>query len=126
MPVPIKILIADDEAEIVESCEMLLREKGYEVVSALDGVQTVEMAREHHPDVVILDINMPKKSGEQVLRELLAIGSKTKVIISTGQAGMDRSMKDRIIKNFPVSAFLEKPTGIEEMDYVIREILKGP
>ena len=120
----VKILIADDEAEIVESCDLLLREKGYEVISALDGIQTVEVARVHNPDVIILDINMPKKSGEQVMAELLRLGLKSKIIVSTGQTGMDKSMKERIIKTYSVSAFLEKPTSIDEMNYVIQEILK--
>jgi len=121
---PISVLIADDESELVEGWGLLLREMGYEDFSDLDGEQAVAIAHERGQDVMILDINMPKKSGEQVLEELSKAGLKTKVIISTGQAGSDQSMKNRVIKKFPVAAFLEKPTTIQEMDYVIKEVLK--
>lgn len=121
----ISILVADDEKDLIESFSMLLQDLGYEVASATDGDTTLRLLREKNPDILILDINMPKVSGEEVLRQLGGMGLKTKVIISTGHTVDDKNLKDRILKAFNVSAFLEKPSSIEEIDYVIKEVVKG-
>jgi CheY-like chemotaxis protein len=121
----ISILVADDEKDLIDSFCMLLQDLGYEVDSATDGDTTLRLLKEKNPDVLILDINMPKVSGEEVLRQLGGMGLKTKVIISTGHTVDDKNLKDRILKAFNVSAFLEKPSSIEEIDYVIKEVVKG-
>ncbi len=118
------ILVADDELELIKNMSLLLQELGYEVYTATDGETTLACLKEKKPEVLILDINMPRLSGEDVLRELGKLGFKTKVIISTGYAMSDETLKERILKNFKVSAFLEKPCSIEEIDYVIKEVLK--
>ncbi len=120
----ISVLVADDEKDLIESFSMLLGDLGYQVYSALEGESALRVLKEKNPDVLILDINMPKVSGEDVLRELSGLGLKTKVIVSTGHTTADQNLKDRLLKAFKVSAFLEKPSSIEEIDYVIKEVLK--
>ena len=117
----VSVLVADDEKDLIESFSLLLQDIGYEVFSATDGEAALSLLKEKKPDVLILDINMPRVSGEDVLRELSKIGSKTRVIISTVA---DQTLKDRVLKAFKVSAFLEKPSTIEEIDFVIKEVLK--
>ena len=61
-----KILIADDEPSIVTALEFLLQRAGYEVRIARDGDQTLELVDAYHPDLVLLDVMMPRKSGYEV------------------------------------------------------------
>ena len=61
-----KILIADDEPDILEVLQYNLVREGYEVTTAKDGDDALSKARSTHPDLIILDIMMPKKSGVEV------------------------------------------------------------
>ena len=65
-----KILIADDEPNIVISLEFLLRREGYEVVVAHDGTQALERIRSERPDMAILDVMMPHRNGFEVCQDL--------------------------------------------------------
>ncbi len=65
-----KILIADDEPNIVISPEFLLKREGYEVVVAHDGVQALERVRAERPDLAILDVMMPNRNGFEVCQDL--------------------------------------------------------
>lgn len=65
-----KILIADDEPNIVISLEFLLRREGYEVVVAHDGAQALERIRAERPDLAILDVMMPRRNGFEVCQDL--------------------------------------------------------
>ncbi|MEE2705683.1 MAG: response regulator [Planctomycetota bacterium] len=65
-----RILLVDDDAEIIESLRFALQAKGYEIVVARDGNQGLAMAEREDPDLVILDMMMPKRSGFLVLEKL--------------------------------------------------------
>ncbi len=65
-----KVLIADDEPDILEIIQYNLRKEGYEVVTAKDGDDALSKAKQHHPDLIILDIMMPKKNGVEVCQIL--------------------------------------------------------
>ena len=65
-----KVLIADDEPNIVTSLEFLMRRKGHEVRVAGDGEQALATVAEWRPDVVLLDVMMPRKNGYEVCQEL--------------------------------------------------------
>jgi two-component system, OmpR family, alkaline phosphatase synthesis response regulator PhoP len=65
-----RILIADDEENIVISLEFLMKREGFEVLIARDGEQALEMIRAELPDLVLLDVMMPKKSGFEVCQEI--------------------------------------------------------
>jgi len=66
------ILIADDRADSVELVGELLTMEGYQVVSAFDGEQALSRIRTHLPDLVLLDLNMPRLNGYEVCSELKA------------------------------------------------------
>ena len=61
-----KILIADDEPDILEIIQFNLQQEGYEVITAKNGDEAIEMARKHKPALIILDIMMPGKNGIDV------------------------------------------------------------
>ena len=65
-----KILIADDEPNIIISLEFLLRREGYEVVVAQDGVEALAQMRAERPDMAILDVMMPHRNGFEVCQDL--------------------------------------------------------
>ncbi len=64
------VLVADDSQEILNQCEALLSGAGYQVLLALDGAEALRLIREEHPDLVVLDLLMPRLTGFDVLREL--------------------------------------------------------
>ena len=65
-----KVLIVDDEPEVHEFIKVALREGGYAFLSAMDGQAGLDTARQEAPDLIILDVQMPKKDGFQVFGEL--------------------------------------------------------
>ena len=67
---PKTIVIADDEPHVLRSLEFILKKQGYEVITAVNGEIALEKVRENNPDLVFLDIQMPKMDGNSVLRHL--------------------------------------------------------
>jgi DNA-binding response OmpR family regulator len=65
-----KILIADDEPSIVAAVEFLLQRSGYEVHVARDGDEALKLVEATHPDLVLLDVMMPQKSGYEVCKRI--------------------------------------------------------
>lgn len=78
------ILIADDDASLRNVLSRSLTRAGYEVLQAEDGERAVQICREHRPDIVLLDIYMPRKDGLQVLGELAGEMTCTGFLILTG------------------------------------------
>ena len=67
---PKTIVIADDEPHVLWSLEFILKKQGYNVVTAVNGEEALEKVRGNEPDLVFLDIQMPKMDGNSVLRHL--------------------------------------------------------
>lgn len=65
-----KILIADDNPDNVDLVSDILSPHGYEIVIARDGVEAIELSKVHHPDLILLDVNMPRADGYEVLRQV--------------------------------------------------------
>ncbi len=64
------VLVVDDDPDLVETVGMLLESKGFAVGKAYDGIEGEEAIKKHRPDVVILDVMMPRKNGYQLCKEL--------------------------------------------------------
>jgi len=116
-----KILVVDDEADILHFLELVLAERGYEVATAAGGQQALSQARSQAPDLVLLDIMMPQMDGWEVLR-LLRIDPRTATIpvamISARTDAKDRvqglqeGAVDYICKPFSLDELLAKVDGI--------------
>ena len=65
-----RVLIADDDANVHQSLNVYFRKEGYDVISAFDGEEAIEKAKSAHPDMIVLDIMMPKLDGLAVCREI--------------------------------------------------------
>jgi len=66
------VLIVDDDPDLVETVSMILKSKGYEVGKAYDGLEGEAAIKKRRPDVVVLDVMMPRKNGYQLCKELKA------------------------------------------------------
>jgi CheY-like chemotaxis protein len=128
---PKKILIVDDETHIVTYLETLLQDNGYETILAYDGNEALDKARGEHPDLVCLDITMPKKSGVGFYRDLKDDPelSKIPVVIVTavtGYGGDPESFKEFISTRKqvpPPEGFVAKPIDREEFLDVVNRIV---
>jgi CheY-like chemotaxis protein len=91
-PRRLRILVADDERDAVAMLEIILRDEGHEVYSVFDGQDVLEAVSSFQPDVVLLDIGMPKLTGYDVARKLRERHGKTlRLIAVTGwKQGSDR------------------------------------
>jgi two-component system, OmpR family, alkaline phosphatase synthesis response regulator PhoP len=85
---PAKVLVADDEPHLLRLVKFRLEREGYEVLTAIDGEAALQLARSEQPDLCVLDVIMPKRSGFDVLRELRSDDSCAgmKVIMLTARA----------------------------------------
>lgn len=72
MSEPAKILIADDEQECIDFVREALADTPHEIIAAMDGQEALRMAKENSPQLIILDVQMPKATGFQVFEELKA------------------------------------------------------
>lgn len=85
MTAPVRILVAEDEAPMRRGVGILLQAKGYEVLEAANGAEALVKAHAARPDLLVLDVMMPGKTGFEVLQALRAAGSATPVIMLTAK-----------------------------------------
>jgi CheY-like chemotaxis protein len=128
-----RILILDDEPDIITYFEILLNDHGYETLSAQDGVEGLAKARSEHPDLITLDISMPKKSGVRFYRELKTdpvLKAIPVVVVTavTDDAGDPYAFKEFIRGGDDVPApegYVPKPVERDEFLAVIERTLAG-
>jgi CheY-like chemotaxis protein len=126
-----KILILDDEPDVVTYLETLLQDHGYETIAAADGRTGIEKMRSERPDLVTLDISMPEKSGVRFYRELRDDPelAKTPVVVVTAVTGygLDPEGFRQFISTRkqvpPPEGFVAKPIDKEELLETIKKIL---
>jgi DNA-binding response OmpR family regulator len=119
-----KILIADDEPSIVTAVEFLLRRGGYEVQVARDGEQTLELVEGFNPDLVLLDVMMPRKSGYEVCTRIRERTDRrhVKIIMLTAK-GRDAEVSKGLAMG--ADLYITKPFSTRELMAKIRELV-GP
>ncbi|MBK4729723.1 response regulator transcription factor [Oxynema sp. CENA135] len=111
----VHILAIEDEAKLAAFIELELKYEGYHVTVASDGLSGLKAAREHHPDLVILDWMLPGMSGLEVCRRLRATGDRVPVILLTAKddisdrvAGLDAGADDYVVKPFSIEELLAR------------------
>ncbi len=112
-----KILIVDDEPDIIEILQFMLEANGYECITATDGEEGLKLAKEASPDLIILDVMMPKMNGYKISR-LLKFDAKYKdipILMLTARAqdtdkliGEETGANEYITKPFQVDYVLKK------------------
>ena len=126
-----KILIVDDEPDIVSYLEMVLQDQGYETSTAGNGNEAMEAVKRDRPDLVTLDITMPEASGTRFYKEIRLDPdlSSIPVIIVTAVTGLggDKYAYEKFISNRHLvpapEAYFPKPIDREEFLKTVGEIL---
>ena len=117
-----RILIADDEQNIVISLEFLMKREGYDVAVATDGEAALQAFAERTPDLVVLDVMLPKLNGFEVCRRLRAHPAwrETKVLMLTA-----RGRDAEIAKGMEVGAdiYMTKPFSTKDLVAQVKQLL---
>nr|WP_319564179.1 response regulator [uncultured Rhodoferax sp.] len=117
-----KILVADDEPNIVISLEYLLKREGYIVMIARDGEEALAVIRREQPDLVLLDVMMPKKSGFEVCQEVRTDDAlqNTKILMLTAK-GRDTD----VVKGMALGAdaYMTKPFSTKDLVQKVANLL---
>ena len=117
-----KILIVDDEPNIVLSLEFLMKKEGFEVAVAVDGDEALAKVASFNPDLVLLDVMMPKKSGFEVCETLRADPERAglRIIMLTAK-GRDTEVAKGIAMG--ANAYITKPFSTKDLVVRVKEIL---
>lgn len=116
------ILIADDDPEILTMLGIRLSKKGYEVLEAVDGTQTLNLARKRKPDLVLLDVMMPGRNGWEVAKELRADDEFSNVGIVMLTAIGER-VNEMTSPLYGADAYVDKPFDFAELEAKIKQVL---
>ena len=115
------ILIVDDNREIVDSLGKLLAIEGYEILTAYDGMEALSVLEKSQPDLILLDVMLPKLDGFTVLRRLRAEGSTTPVLMLTARS----ELTDRVNGlDSGADYYLTKPFEPKELLACIRALTR--
>ncbi len=115
-----KILLIEDENIIVELLGKKLRKEGYEVIIARDGEEGLEKMREQNPDLILLDIVMPKKDGLEVLKEMMADdkvnGIPVVIISNSGQPVELKRAKELGVRDWLIKTEFDPQEVLEKVE----------
>ncbi|MBP5986939.1 MAG: response regulator [Azonexus sp.] len=119
---PKKILIVDDEPNIVISLEFLMKKEGFEVAVANDGEDALTRVGSFNPDLVLLDVMMPKKSGFEVCEALRADPARAalKIVMLTAK-GRDTEVAKGLA--IGADAYMTKPFSTKELLVMVKSML---
>jgi len=115
------VAIIDDDRAVSRGLVMNLELEKFNVLTAADGEAGIALVREAHPDIVVLDVMMPKKDGLQVCRDLRNEGNSTPIILLTARS----EEVDKVLGlELGADDYLEKPFSVRELIARIRAILR--
>ena len=116
-----KILVADDQSDIVDTIRFRLEDEGYEVFTALDGAEALDVTRREQPDIVVLDVMMPKENGYQVSRFIREderegkLPKRTQILLPTARTISEKEREEFLQTWSGADAFMYKPFDMEEL-----------
>src|SRR6185503_9696211 len=124
MTKPASILVVDDDPEIVTMLNTRLTKRGYKVATAGDGHKAIEIAKREKPDVVLLDVMMPGKSGWEVARALKQdpVTQHVKIVMVSAIGEKTNEITAPI---YGADAHVDKPFEFEKLEKVIAGLLLG-
>lgn len=116
---PAKILIVDDEENIRFLYEQELIDEGYETVLARDGKECLEMVKNESPDLIILDIRMPRMDGLEAIGKIIEIDKKIPIIINSAYS----TYKDDFM-SWAADAYVVKSYDLDSLKATIKDVLQ--
>ncbi|MDH3501821.1 MAG: response regulator [Nitrosopumilus sp.] len=113
------ILIADDDLDVLESTQYMLLDEGYEVITAHNGAEAVNMYKKHNPDIVFLDIRMPILNGYEAFFDIKRYDSNAKIVFITAFA-IDNEKTEKA-KDTGLLDLLHKPIEFKQIINIIKK-----
>lgn len=117
-----RILMIDDELDILQTTQYALQAEGYEVYTAVDGKEGLQKLKEVKPDVILLDLLLPGESGFQIAQQIRAMDEYKNIPIIVLSGKKELSDKYIAIKSGVVE-YLEKPIDIDKLIYHVRDLI---
>jgi DNA-binding response OmpR family regulator len=117
------ILVADDDPQILTMLGIRLSKRGYEVIEAADGLQTLAKAREHRPDLVLLDVMMPGKNGWEVAKELRS-DDELKTVGIVMLTAIGERVNEMTSPLYGADDYVDKPFDFEALEKKIKKVLE--
>lgn len=117
-----KILIADDEEDVKLIVQLFLESKGYEIVTAFDGLDAIDKVKAEKPDLILLDLMMPLIDGFEVCRRLRDNAETANIPIVMLSAASQTESKQRAIEAGAVD-YIVKPFEPDHLQSVVKDIL---
>lgn len=116
-----RVLVVDDDRKVVDLVSLYLKRDGYRVLTAYDGAQALEIAREKHPDLIVLDLMLPGMDGLAVCRMLRVEGQTVPIIMLTA-----RSLEEDKLVGLDLGAddYVTKPFSPRELVARVRAVLR--
>jgi len=122
-----KILVVDDDPDLVETISLMLKSKGHQVIQAYGGVEGLEKVRSERPDAIVLDVMMPDKDGFEVCKEIKADPSlkEIPVLLLTAVASKIPDTKYTLRMGMETEAedYVEKPVKPEEIARRVEKLI---
>jgi CheY-like chemotaxis protein len=118
-----KVLVIDDAPNVRTLLAMLLRQQGYDVILADNGWKGLQLYRQKHPDVILLDLNMPELDGVTVLKQIRSVDLKQPVVILTGDS---TPATEQQVRALGVSEFILKGSSLHVLANTLTRLLKTP
>jgi CheY-like chemotaxis protein len=118
-----RILVIDDDAQVLDAFHLVLAGEGYEVLKASNGNEGIKLYRKDPVDLIITDLIMPEKEGIETIRELTAEFPKVKIIAISGGGRIGPAEYLPMTKMLGAKRTLAKPIGREELVRTVKEVL---
>lgn len=116
-----RVLVVEDDLDLIELLAEGLTMYGYAVDKAYDGEEAIDMAYIETYDVIVLDINLPKKDGFQVLDEIRKFNKEVNIIMLTARSDIDDRVKGL---DYGANDYMVKPFDLKELDARMRALLR--
>ncbi|HUJ72648.1 MAG TPA: response regulator [Verrucomicrobiae bacterium] len=111
----LRVLVVDDQPAVCEVVADSIAYAGHEIVGkGKDGVEAVSLAKELRPDVVVMDVSMPRMNGVDAMKAILKAGSARRVLLMSGEYRSLGVTRDEMMRE-GAAAFMEKPFNVSEL-----------
>ncbi len=107
-----KVLVIDDELDILDSIEAVLEIDGYQTCRCSDPLKAIELVRKHRPDLIILDVMMPVKTGPEILLEMKQLDDLKSIPCILMSAGTAASYEQSVYK---WDIYMKKPFDLDDL-----------
>jgi two-component system cell cycle response regulator DivK len=121
---PRKLLIVEDNQDNRELAIKVLKNKGYEIIEAVDGEEAIEMAISEKPDLILLDISLPKLDGYEVAKRLKSMEEFQEIPIVAFTAHAMKGDREKVIAG-GFEGYISKPINVREFPDQIKAYLRG-